>query len=61
MQSNQPSMRLANRTFAHFTRAPENWRARGVREHAISKPVRRRTATATTSLCSVLQTLHSDA
>eukprot|EP00974_Lingulodinium_polyedra_P130393 11213656-Lingulodinium_polyedra.AAC.1 len=37
--------RFVNRTFAHFMRAPEapeNWRARGVRERAISEPLRPR-------------------
>eukprot|EP00974_Lingulodinium_polyedra_P098046 9504143-Lingulodinium_polyedra.AAC.1 len=42
-------------------RAPENWRARGVHERAICESLRRRTAVATASLCSGLQTLRNDA
>eukprot|EP00974_Lingulodinium_polyedra_P013869 1345477-Lingulodinium_polyedra.AAC.1 len=42
-------------------RAPANWRARGARERAISESLRPRTAIATASLRSVLQTLHNDA
>eukprot|EP00974_Lingulodinium_polyedra_P065543 6337839-Lingulodinium_polyedra.AAC.1 len=41
-------------------RAPENWRARGVRDRAISEPLRWRTAITPASLCSVLQTPHND-
>eukprot|EP00974_Lingulodinium_polyedra_P113921 11030239-Lingulodinium_polyedra.AAC.1 len=41
--------------------APENWRARGVRERAISVPLRPRTVDSTASLCGVCKTLHSDA
>eukprot|EP00974_Lingulodinium_polyedra_P126064 11196906-Lingulodinium_polyedra.AAC.1 len=42
-------------------RVPENWRALGVRVRAISEPLRPRTAIATASLRSALQTLHNDA
>eukprot|EP00974_Lingulodinium_polyedra_P011082 1067887-Lingulodinium_polyedra.AAC.1 len=42
-------------------RAPENWRAHGVRDRAISEALRRRTAIAIASLCSVLQMLHNGA
>eukprot|EP00974_Lingulodinium_polyedra_P034943 3357026-Lingulodinium_polyedra.AAC.1 len=42
-------------------RAPENWRARGVRGRAISEPLQPRTAIPTASLCSVFQTLRNDA
>eukprot|EP00974_Lingulodinium_polyedra_P076738 7428653-Lingulodinium_polyedra.AAC.1 len=40
-------------------RAPENWRAQGVRERAVGKPLRRRTVDA--SLCSVRKRSRNDA
>eukprot|EP00974_Lingulodinium_polyedra_P096059 9309582-Lingulodinium_polyedra.AAC.1 len=42
-------------------RAPENWRARGVRQRAICEPVRPRTVGSTAKLCSVCKTLRDDA
>eukprot|EP00974_Lingulodinium_polyedra_P043971 4221361-Lingulodinium_polyedra.AAC.1 len=45
--------RLANRTFAHSMRAPDNWCARGMCKCAVCEPLRRRTVDSTAFVCSV--------
>eukprot|EP00974_Lingulodinium_polyedra_P131538 11218135-Lingulodinium_polyedra.AAC.1 len=44
----------ANRTLAHSTRVPENWRAHGARERAIGAPRKRRTVDSIASLRNAL-------
>eukprot|EP00974_Lingulodinium_polyedra_P095837 9289518-Lingulodinium_polyedra.AAC.1 len=49
-----PPLRLSKR-------APENWRAPGVRERAICEPLRPRAVDSTASLCRVCKMPHGDA
>eukprot|EP00974_Lingulodinium_polyedra_P110933 10729225-Lingulodinium_polyedra.AAC.1 len=62
MRSHRASVAAAARKM--HARAPcARWfsGARGVRERAICEPLRQRVPDSTSSLCSVLQTLHDDA